>query len=119
MKQQRTPKSLLAATLLTAGFGGSLLLMAVARPTTQAVIDASLAAAPEQASEFSSATIDLGVVVRDLEKSVAFYTKLIGFTQVPGFSVDAAFCGGAGLTDDKALDVSVLVLRQSSTVVQC
>jgi lactoylglutathione lyase len=61
-------------------------------------------------SEFSSGTIDLGVVVSDLEDSVDFYTNLIGFTEVPGFAVDGEFCGGAGLTDVHGLKVRVLVL---------
>ena len=36
-------------------------------------------------SAFSTATIDLGVVVTDIEKSVKFYTEALGFKEVPGF----------------------------------
>lgn len=63
-------------------------------------------------SEFSSGTIDFGVVVRDVQKSVDFYTDLIGFTEVPGFAVDAEFCRTAGLTDGHPLTIRVLTLRK-------
>lgn len=66
----------------------------------------------EPESEFSSATIDLGMVVADIEKSVSFYTDLIGFTEVPGFAVDGNFCASAGLTDNHGVSVHVLVLQK-------
>lgn len=90
--------------LILAFAGSTVLLMAAARPASQ-----------EQASEFSSTTIDLGMVVRDVEASVEFYTDLIGFTEVPGFAVDEEFCRGAGLTDGHGLKVRVLVLKQDKT----
>ena len=61
-------------------------------------------------SAFSTATIDLGVVVTDIEKSVKFYTEALGFKEVPGFKVPAAFANEAGLTMGKDLDIKVLVL---------
>ncbi len=66
-------------------------------------------------SEFASATIDLGVVVSDLDKSLAFYTDAIGFTETTGFSVPADFCADAGLTDSLALDIRVLVLGEGNS----
>jgi len=59
---------------------------------------------------FSSPTIDLGCVVSDLAASVKFYTEAIGFTEVAGFSVPADFATDVGLTDNKKLDIRVLVL---------
>ncbi|MEX0937755.1 MAG: VOC family protein [Pirellulales bacterium] len=59
---------------------------------------------------FTSPTIDLGVVVSDVDKAVAFYTGAIGFQEVPGFSVPADFCKQAGLTDGHKLDIRVLAL---------
>ena len=39
-------------------------------------------------SEFSSATIGIGVVVSDLEKSLNFYTKVIGMKKTGEFDID-------------------------------
>ena len=60
--------------------------------------------------EFTGTTIDLGVVVSDIKKSVEFYTKSVGFTEIQGFQVPGGFCQDAGLTDGAMLDVHVLVL---------
>jgi predicted lactoylglutathione lyase len=60
--------------------------------------------------EFASATIDIGIVVNDINKSAEFYTKSLGFTEVPGFSVPADFCADAGLTDSHELEIRVFVL---------
>lgn len=65
-------------------------------------------------SEFSSATIDLGCVVSDIEKSVVFYTKAIGFKEVPGFSVPGDYASKVGLTDGKDLDIKVLKLGEGA-----
>ena len=72
---------------------------------------AAASPAAESKSEFARTTIDLGVVVSDVAKSVKFYTEAIGFNEIPGFSVPAEFCADAGLTDRK-LDIRVLVLGQ-------
>ncbi len=63
-------------------------------------------------SEFSSTTIDIGCVVSDVDKAVEFYTKAIGFKEVPGFSVPADFASKVGLTSGKKLDIKVLVLGE-------
>ena len=62
------------------------------------------------AEEFAARSIDLGIVVSDVEKSVQFYTKAIGMQEVPGFSVPGDWCKDAGLTDGKPLQVRVMVL---------
>jgi catechol 2,3-dioxygenase-like lactoylglutathione lyase family enzyme len=61
-------------------------------------------------SEFSSATIDLGCVVKDVECAAKFYTEVIGFREVPGFSVPGDWCADVGLTNGQKLDVRVFVL---------
>lgn len=71
--------------------------------------------AAEKSGEFASTTIDLGMVVSDLEASAKFYKEVIGFTEAPGFSVPADFCADAGLTDAKQLDIRVFVLGDSSS----
>ncbi len=65
-------------------------------------------------TEFISTTIDIGCVVSDIEKSVKFYTGAVGFTEVKGFSVPAGFATAAGLTENKALDIRVLVLGEGA-----
>ena len=64
------------------------------------------------AQEFATRSVDLGIVVSDIQKSVDFYTKALGMKEVQGFSVPADFCRDAGLTDGKKLDVRVMVLGQ-------
>jgi len=59
---------------------------------------------------FSSKTIDIGMVVRDIDKSVKFYTEALGMKEVAGFSVPAEFASKVGLTDGKKLDIRVLTL---------
>ena len=73
----------------------------------------SLNAQSDQA--FSSHTIDLGCVVSDVDKAVAFYTQAIGFKQVSGFSVPGDYASKVGLTDGKMLDIKVLVLGEGDT----
>jgi len=72
-------------------------------------------AASEPKSEFARSTIDIGVVVSDVNRAVKFYTEAIGFKEIAGFSVDADFCQNAGLTDRKKLDIRVLVLDDGAT----
>ena len=64
---------------------------------------------------FPKTTIDIGMVVSDLDASIAFYTEGIGFQQADGFQVDSELAKAAGLTDNKPLDVRVLVLGNEKT----
>jgi len=65
--------------------------------------------------EFARTTVDIGVVVSDINKSVAFYTQAVGFKEVPGFQVTGDFTGAAGLTDNHPVSVRVLVLGDGPT----
>ncbi|MBT7924110.1 MAG: VOC family protein, partial [Opitutae bacterium] len=67
------------------------------------------------AGPFAQQTIDLGVVVADVEKSLAFYKGVVGFTDVEGFKVAGDFPKKVGLTDGAALDIHVLVLGEDET----
>jgi len=63
--------------------------------------------------EFASKTIHIGMIVSDLEKSMAFYKDTIGFIQDPArksFDVDADFGKRSGLTDSLGVHVEVLKL---------
>jgi len=61
-------------------------------------------------SEFTRTTIDLGIVVSDVEKSVQFYKDALGFTEIQGFNVSREMAGDSGLADYHAFKVRVLVL---------
>lgn len=63
-------------------------------------------------SEFSHPGIFVGNVVEDLDKSVKFYTEVIGMTKTGEFSVDKTKAKELGLTDYN-LDVTVLKLEDS------
>ena len=60
---------------------------------------------------FSSATADIGIVVKDLEKSAKFYTETLGLTEVKSFSVPAEKAAGLGLTDNQPATIRVFVLN--------
>ena len=77
----------------------------------------NLADAQEQSSQekFARTTIDLGVVVSDVDAAVDFYTKAIGFKELPGFHVPADIATRTGLTDGQPLSIRVLVLEENET----
>lgn len=64
-------------------------------------------------SEFASATIGVGVVVSDLERSVDFYTNVIGMKKTGQFDIDTDFGKKSGLTNGVAFHVEVLKLEDS------
>lgn len=70
---------------------------------------------PYVPSEFARSTIDLGVVVSDIEKAAAFYTESIGFRELEGFNVDAGFATDTGLTDNQPLSIRVFVLGEDES----
>ncbi len=70
--------------------------------------------------EFSSTTIQIGMIVSDLDETVKFYKDIIGFKQFdpPSFDVDAEFSKKAGLTDSLPIHVEVLKLGDGPTATQ-
>ena len=70
--------------------------------------------------EFARTTIDVGIVVSDVEKSAKFYKNALGFTEVPGFDVSKEMAGDSGLADYHAFSVRVLVLddQESATKIK-
>ncbi|MEM7384964.1 MAG: VOC family protein [Verrucomicrobiota bacterium] len=63
---------------------------------------------------FATPTIDIGVVVSDLDAAAKFYTEAVGFKEVQGFTVDAEFSTDSGLTRNKKLDIRVFVLGEGA-----
>jgi len=71
--------------------------------------------AAEEPAVFARTTIDLGMVVADVDKSVEFYTTAVGFKEVEGFSVSGEFCADTGLTSGSPLKIRVLMLGKDET----
>ena len=67
----------------------------------------------QEKAEFARTTIDLGLIVSDVEKAVKFYTEAIGFTKVSEFDVPGPMAGGTGLTNSKPFNVQVFALADA------
>ena len=67
-----------ALTSALLGFG---LFPALAQETTEKPV-----------GTFSNPSADIGIVVKDLEKSAKFYTETLGMTEVPGLLLVICFC---------------------------
>jgi catechol 2,3-dioxygenase-like lactoylglutathione lyase family enzyme len=66
-------------------------------------------------SNFASQTIDIGLVVTDLKKSLKFYKEVVGFKEKEGFQVGGKFPKLVGLTDGTDLNIHVLRLGDEET----
>ena len=64
-------------------------------------------------NEFSSGLIGVGVVTKDIQKSLDFYLNVIGMTKVSEFDVDENFGKISGLTKGLAFHVDVLKLQDN------
>lgn len=90
-----------------------LLLILATLASTAVLLPATAAVAADD--DFARTTIDLGMVVSDVNKSIAFYTEAVGFKEVPGFQVTGQFTADAGLADNHPVNVHVLVLGDGAT----
>ena len=66
-------------------------------------------------SNFANQTIDIGLVVTDLKKSLKFYKEIVGFEEKEGFQVGGEFPKLVGLTDGTDLNIHVLRLGDEET----
>ncbi|WP_346861146.1 VOC family protein [uncultured Draconibacterium sp.] len=64
-------------------------------------------------SQFTHPGIFVGSVVEDLDKSIEFYTEVIGMVKTGEFSVDKTTACELGLTNKYQLDVTILKLEDS------
>jgi catechol 2,3-dioxygenase-like lactoylglutathione lyase family enzyme len=78
-----------------------------------ATVLALLAGGAAADDTFTGGAIHMGVVTKDLEASVAFYTEVIGMTRTGGFEVDAPFARASGLTRGVPFSVTILKLKDS------
>ena len=63
-------------------------------------------------SEFSKAIIDIGIVVKDSDRTAMFLTNVIGFKEVKGFGVSADLGKKLGLIDGHAAQARVFVCEE-------
>ncbi|MCA9412385.1 MAG: VOC family protein [Candidatus Omnitrophica bacterium] len=72
----------------------------------------TLSAAHAVEEDFAKKTINIGMIVSDLEKSMEFYKDVVGFVQVDrtDFDVDGEFGKKSGLTDSLGVHVEILKL---------
>lgn len=68
--------------------------------------------------DFSSKTIDIGVVVSDLDESLEFYKEVVGMQQTGEFSVDETMAKESGLSNGVPFDVKVLKLGPGEKATQ-
>lgn len=68
----------------------------------------SLASADE--SEFRTATIDLGIVVSDLDKSIKFYTEAVGLNSTGEFTAAKDVTRDSGLSAGEEIVIKKLAL---------
>jgi catechol 2,3-dioxygenase-like lactoylglutathione lyase family enzyme len=69
--------------------------------------------AADSPGEFSKPVIDLGMVVKDADRSAAFLTNAIGFKEVKGFSVSGDLGRKIGLIDGHPVDVRMFILEET------
>jgi lactoylglutathione lyase len=68
--------------------------------------------AADPGSEFSKPIIDIGIVVKDAERTAQFLTNAIGFKEVRGFAVTSELGRKIGLIDGHATSVRMFVLGE-------
>ncbi len=64
-------------------------------------------------SNFDRPTISIGLIVSDMNASLAFYKDIIGMQETGGFPVDSVFAKKSGLSGGVPFDVKVLKLEDN------
>jgi len=71
-----------------------------------------------KAQEYSSGTIQIGMVVKDMDRTVKFYTEVLGLTEAGGFPIDEDFGKRSGLSNGVPFDVKILKLINEEAATQ-
>ncbi len=77
-----------------------------------AVLLAPGVGAADTDSDFTKGVIDIGIVVKDADRTAEFLTNAIGFKEVKGFSVTPELGKRIGLIDSHAVDVRMFRLTE-------
>jgi catechol 2,3-dioxygenase-like lactoylglutathione lyase family enzyme len=64
-------------------------------------------------AKFAKGIVDVGMVAENLERTVKFYTEVVGLKEVKGFEASAEKATQFGLTDNQPAKVRVFVLGDS------
>jgi len=59
---------------------------------------------------FSRTTIDMGIVVSDINAAITFYRDVIGFQEILQFDVSADLATTVGLTDNRPIHIHAMAL---------
>ena len=86
-------------------------MIAVSACALLALFGFNYSAQADEKSVFTKATIDLGIVVSDLDEAAKFYSEVIGLTEVDGFKVTGERTSEFGLTDNQPITVRRFVLN--------
>ena len=76
------------------------------------------AATGGKSMQFTTNTVSFGIVVSDIDKSLAFYKDAVGLVEVKGFDVSAEMGGDAGLSDHRPFQVHVLKVADTPDATQ-
>lgn len=82
------------------------------------IVLTSIAAMAQTQSDFTKTSISIGVVVEDLEKSLNFYTNVIGMVQVREFIVESDKSKRMGLSEGESFDIKVLKLENTENATE-
>lgn len=72
----------------------------------------------DDASEFESGVIQIGVVVADLQKSLDFYTNVLGMQKAGEIAVNKEFSENSGLAGGTPFTIQILKLQDSPQATQ-
>ncbi len=70
------------------------------------------------AQEYSSGTIQIGMVVKDMDRTVKFYTEVLGLVEAGGFPISEDFGKKSGLSNGVPFDVKILKLINEEAATQ-
>ncbi|MDG3583556.1 VOC family protein [Galbibacter pacificus] len=73
---------------------------------------------PESIQQQNNAIIDIGIVVTNLKKSLAFYKDILGMKETRKFTIDKAFGRKSGLTSGLSAEVTVLQLAEGNNATE-
>ena len=107
------PAAPLAAALAGAAFAAGSLLTPSSLQTPAAALDHHDEAGLE--GPYRKATIDVGVIVSDIQKAEEFYEEALGFEEIDEFDVSAEVAGKSGLTDNKKFTADVMAIADSES----
>lgn len=74
--------------------------------------------AQDLTNQFAKNTIQIGVVVEDMDQAMDFYKNVLGMVERPGFSVNTDIAKRSGLSNGVPFDVKIMKLEDSDEAQQ-